>query len=371
MTGIDRRSFLAALSAAIAAPLGSRLALAGTPEPLFVSACFDASDAASVAVFSLDGHMLFNTRLPDRGHDIAMRPSSDDLVVFARRPGNWAAIIDRNTGIVAKVITSPPGRHFYGHGVFSADGGLLYATENAMTTGDGLLGIYDAKAGYRRVGEMPSFGIGPHDLAFLPGHRHIVVANGGIKTHPGTGREILNKDEMEPSLALVDPQSGTVLVKTDLGAALKGLSIRHLAVTATGEAVFGCQFEGDPNEMPSLVGTLTPDGKTRLLEMPEDDLDALKNYVGSVTLDASGTIAAATSPRGNTIAFWDLTSGRYLDRRRMSDVCGVAAAPMNGVFLATSGNAGVKLAPVASQELSRLGGTELDRWIWDNHLRRV
>jgi hypothetical protein len=105
--------------------------------------------------------------------------------------------------------------------------------------------------------------------------------------------------------------------------------------------------------------------------MPEDDLGALENYVGSVTLDTTGRIAAATSPKGNTIAWWDLETGRYLGRRRMSDVCGIAPAPLEGVFLATSGNSGVRLAPVAGSELAPLGGTELDRWIWDNHLRRI
>jgi hypothetical protein len=199
----------------------------------------------------------------------------------------------------------------------------------------------------------------------------MVVANGGIKTHPETGREMLNKDSMEPSLALIDAERQTVLASVDFGPRLKGLSIRHLAVTPGGETVFGCQFEGDRDEMPALVGTMTPDGKTRFLEMPEDDLDAMNNYVGSVTLDASGTLAAATSPRGNAIAWWDLSTGRYLGRRRMSDVCGIAPAPTSGVFLATSGNAGVRLAPVAGADLAPLGGSELDRWIWDNHLRRI
>nr|WP_255616714.1 DUF1513 domain-containing protein [Microvirga puerhi] len=312
--------------------------------------------------------MLFNTRLPDRGHDIAIRPTSADLVVFARRPGNWAAIIDRGSGQVRHVVTSPEGRHFYGHGVFSAEGRLLYATENEIATGNGVLGIYDAESDYRRIGEMPSFGIGPHDLAYLPGHRHIVVANGGIRTNPETGREILNKDQMEPSLAIVDPTSESVLLKVDLGSDLKGLSIRHLAVSPRGEIVFGCQFEGDKSEMPALVGTVTPDGKTRFLDMPDDALDAMRNYVGSVALDASGTIAAATSPIGNTIAFWKLDTGSFLGRRRMSDVCGVVAAPMDGVFLATSGNAGVSLAPVATDQLKPLGGTDLGRWVWDNHV---
>jgi hypothetical protein len=368
VTAIDRRSFLAALSAAIAGAGTPRSAIAQMGEPLFVSACLDADKAASVAAFSLDGRMVFRTRLPDRGHDVAIRPHAPDLVVFARRPGNWAAIIHRQTGMVMQVVTSPPGRHFYGHGVFSADGALLYATENKMTTGEGVLGIYDARAGYRRVGEMPSFGVGPHDLTFLPG-RHMVVANGGIRTHPDTGREILNKDDMEPSLAIIDPASEKALLSVDFGQNLKGLSIRHLAVTPRGETVFGCQYMGNPDEMPALVGTMTPDGKTRFLDMPEDDLASMDNYIGSVTLDVSGRIAAATSPNGNAMAWWDLPSGRYLGRRRMSDVCGIAPTPLEGVFLATSGNSGVRLAPVLKADLKALGGTEIDRWIWDNHLR--
>ncbi|QFU16758.1 DUF1513 domain-containing protein [Microvirga thermotolerans] len=372
MTGIDRRSFLAALGATVASGFYPRRGHALAERPLFVSACFAGDGkSASVAVFSLDGEMLFSTRLPERGHDIAIRPASSDLVVFARRPGNWAAVVDRTSGTVRRVVTAPEGRHFYGHGVFSADGGLLYATENDIAKGDGLLGIYDARNGYARVGEMPSFGIGPHDLAYLPGHRTIVVANGGIRTNPETGREILNRDRMEPSLAIVDPVAGTVLLKVDLGPDLRGLSIRHLAVTPRGETVFGCQFEGDEAEMPPLVGVLMPDGRTRFLDMPEDALDAMKNYVGSVTLDASGRIAAAASPVGNTLAFWDLDAGRFIGRRRMSDVCGIAPAPVEGVFLATSGNAGVRLAPVSGNDLKPLGGTDLARWAWDNHLRAL
>jgi hypothetical protein len=362
---------MAALSAAVAGSVLPSRSFAGSTQALFVSACLDGDKAASVAVFSLDGEMLFRTRLPDRGHDIALRPGGSDLVVFARRPGDWAAIIDRRTGQTAQVITAPAGRHFYGHGVFSADGGLLYATENRMATGEGLLGIYDAGAGYNRIGEMPSFGIGPHDLAFLPGHRHMVVANGGIRTHPETGREMLNKDAMEPSLAIIDPASQAVLHSVDFGPALKGLSIRHLAVTPAGETVFGCQYTGDADDMPQLVGTMTPEGKTRFLEMPEDDLASLDNYVGSVSLDVSGRIAAATSPNGNTVAWWDLKTGRYLGRRRMSDVCGIAPTPADGVFLATSGNAGVRLAPVSTADLKPLGGTDIDRWMWDNHVRAL
>lgn len=368
---IDRRSFLASLSAAVAGTFYPRSSSALANRPLYVSACLAADKSAAVAVFSVDGEMLFTTSLPERGHDVALRPYSQDVIVFARRPGDWAAVINRLTGEVSQVVTSPSGRHFYGHGVFTPDGKLLYATENLIATGEGVLGIYDAGAAYRRIGEIPSFGVGPHDIALLPNHRHFVVANGGIRTNPATGREILNREQMDPSIALVDSQSGDALLKIDLGPDLRGLSIRHLAVSPAGETVFGCQFTGDASEMPALVGAMTLTGKTRFLAMPEDDLEAFKNYVGSVALDVSGRIVAATSPIGNTIAFWDLESGRFLGRRRMSDVCGIAASRTDGVFIATSGNAGVRLAPADRTDLSQLGGSELDRWIWDNHVRPI
>ena len=366
---MDRRSFLLALGTAFLPGPGR----AASPEHVYVSACQSGDGAASVAAFDPEGRLLFASRLPERGHDVAARPGSDELVVFARRPGNWAAIVDRTNGRVGQIVTAPPGRHFYGHGTFTADGALLWATENAIASGEGVLGLYDARAGYARLGEIPSDGIGPHDLAWRPAGAGggLVVANGGIRTHPETGREILNPSHMEPSLAILDPRTGATLLKSELGPDLRGLSVRHLAVAPDGRTIFGCQYEGDPAALPSLVGILETDGRTRFLDLPEDDLAALDNYVGSVRLDASGRRLAATSPRGNAVVFWDLDTGAFLGRRRMADVCGVAPGGRDGTFVVTSGNAGIRMADAGRSDLARLGGTALDGWIWDNHLVRV
>lgn len=364
---IDRRSLLQSLGAAIGAALLPRAGRAADAA-LYVSACADAAGGQSVALFTADGALRFATRLPDRGHDSVLRPGGAEFVTFARRPGNWAAVVEAASGRTRRTILSPEGRHFYGHGAFSADGRLLYATENAMATGDGVLGLYDATDGYRRIGELPSFGIGPHDLAFRPGGTRLVVANGGLRTHPDTGREILNPDSMAPSLAVIDTASGECLDSQALGPALQGLSIRHLALAPDGTAVFGCQWQGDPFDLPPLVGILPPDGAARFLEMPEDDLASLQNYVGSVGLDAAGAIAAATSPIGGVAAFWDLEDGRYLGRRALSDVCGVAPVAEAGAFLLTSGNAGVQRADLAEPRLAAIGAPALNDWSWDNHV---
>ena len=147
------------------------------------------------------------------------------------------------------------------------------------------------------------------------------------------------------------------------------LSIRHLAAAGTGTVAFGCQSQGDPFALPPLVGLVSPGGEARLLELPDDALAALANYVGSVALDRSETVLAATSPHGGTVAYWEFASGRWLGRHAMSDVCGVAGAERDGSFVLTSGNSGVELCAAADAVGRPLGG--LDRWSWDNHLLRL
>lgn len=378
---LDRRSFLVALGTALSvSPPASSAARPRRASPVYLSACRDPEDRdqAAVAAFSGDGELLFATRLPSRGHDAVARPGTGDVVVFARRPGNWAAIVDVTTGAVGRIVTSPPERHFFGHGAFSTDGRLLYATENEIATGQGVLGIYDATAGYRRVDEHPTFGVGPHDLAFLPGGGNIVVANGGTRTHPQTGREILNESVLEPSLTVVNAHSGEILRKIELATSLKGLSIRHLSIAADGEVVFGCQWLGDPLDGPLLVGTLDRAGRTRFLDMPEDALPDLDNYVGSVALSEGDGIVAATSPKGGVIAFWERSSGRYLSRRTLRDVCGAAQGPSghssrDGGFLVSSGHGGINWtsADGTGGPLDPIGSAALRKISWDNHLLRL
>ena len=119
-------------------------------------------------------------------------------MVFARRPGSFALAFDIHDRRAPVLFTTPANRHFYGHGVFSRDGRLLYATEHDNETRDGLIGVYNATGGYKRIGEMPTYGIGPHEVILLSDGKTLAVANGGIETHIETGREKLNLSSMQP-----------------------------------------------------------------------------------------------------------------------------------------------------------------------------
>jgi hypothetical protein len=367
---IDRRTFLQGLGgvAALAAwPARAVMAPAG-----YIGCRLKGENSGSAAAFDLGGRELFALDLPARGHDIALRPGSREAVIFARRPGSWFVVADSSTGGIIRRQTAIGNRHYFGHGVFSADGKLLYATENDTQSGNGIIGIYDAARDYRRLAEFPSHGIGPHDIALRPDGRTLVIANGGLMTLPESGREVLNPDTMRSTIDLVDREKGNLLARFELDPSCRDLSLRHLALTARGDILFGGQYQGEAEDLPLLAGMITAEGTMSLLPTPDEELAALENYIGSVAVDREGEILAATSPHGNRIAFWNIRSGVFIGSRRMADVCGVAASPDAGEFVASSGNEGcAEMRVNIHDSASRLKSAAIPAGalrVWDNHL---
>ena len=245
MIRLDRRGLLAGIGASFLAG-----AARGGEGAVYVGARLDTDGAASVAAFDLDGRELFATALPGRGHDMAVHPSGDEFVVLARRPGRFAAVLASAGGAVRQMILARPDRHFFGHGTYAPDGRLFYTTENALEDEAGRIGVHDVAAGYRRIGEFTSGGVGPHDIArFRRGGRVVLaVANGGIRTHPDTGRDMLNVETMRANLAFIDAATGDRLnaVRAQGGRIIAGgtTSLRLLESAATEDKVIR-PFEGD------------------------------------------------------------------------------------------------------------------------------
>ena len=144
-------------------------------DAVFATAFQRRDGAYGAAILSEAGKILHTVDLPDRGHDITFDPVSGRSVVFARQPGTFAVVFDPAGQGEPVTIQSVAGRHFFGHGVFSPDGALLYATENDFDNAAGMVGIYDARSGFARIGEFPTHGVGPHELLLLDDgrtHRH-------------------------------------------------------------------------------------------------------------------------------------------------------------------------------------------------------
>jgi hypothetical protein len=362
---LKRRTFLAgaASSAGLAALNPDRLHATPARPELFAAARRDDRGAFSAALFSLEDGDRRAVELPSRGHDIALRPGGGEWVAFARRPGRFGVAVPTD-GRAPVWFNAAPGRHFFGHGAFSADGKLLYTTENDYDRALGRIGVRDASGGYRQIGELPAGGMEPHDVQILSDGRTMVVANGGIRTHPDFGNDELNLAEMEPSLVYIDLETGEVLEEQVLRHDLRQLSIRHLALAAGDTVVFGCQYRGPEEEHPPLVGFHRRGEHPVLVEAPVETQSALANYVGSVAADAGGFIVAASAPKGGLIAYWDVGSKRYLGCSDLKDGCGVAPTRHRASFLLTSGEGWLVEADILD-----LPGAMPRRspYEWDNH----
>jgi hypothetical protein len=360
---IDRRQFMKAAGTAFAASLAPRQLYAiEQADAVFATAYQMMKDGpCGVAVLSEDRKVLFTSPLPDRGHDVSFDPIARRSVVFARRPGTFAVVFDHAGKGEPLTITSPEGRHFFGHGTFSPDGKLLYATENDFDNAAGMIGIYDATDGFARIGEFPTHGMDPHETLLLADGRTLAIANGGIETHPDFGRQKLNIATMQPSFVFVDRISGELLEKHELDPKLHQLSIRHMDFDERGTIWFSGQYEGPESDRPQLIGKAARGEELELVEIDDRVLASFNNYTGAIAANREAGTIAVSSPQGNALAILEAASGKLLSHQTLTEVCGIA--PDGAGFVTTTGR---------GQVISGDGGeAEFDDWYWDNHVLRI
>ncbi|MCA0922304.1 DUF1513 domain-containing protein [Pseudooceanicola nanhaiensis] len=357
----SRRTFLAGMLAAGALPTPT---WAEAGDPAFLSAARAPDGAYRLCGLDARGQVLFQQPLPARGHAAAAHPTRPEAVAFARRPGTFALVVDCRSGQIAARLDSPEGRHFYGHGAFSADGALLFTPENDYEAGQGVIGVWDVASGYSRVDEVPSGGVGPHDILRLP-DGSFVVANGGIETHPDAGRAKLNLPVMRPNLTYMSA-AGSIRSQMELPEEMHLNSIRHLALSDDGLVAFAMQWQGDEYEAPALLG-LHREGQEPLLAMAEGPMhDAMQGYAGSVAMDAAGTRAAISSPRGGLVQIFDTATGALVEQVAEADACGLSCGA--GGFVITSGIGHVIGYDTGSGRSDWQAASEMQ---WDNHLVRI
>lgn len=324
----DRRHFLKASGLAFLAGLSPRgLAAMERADALYASAYRDEEGRFGIATLTESGELVDRALLPDRAHGLAYAPATDHLAAFARRPGTYMMIVARRGLSSPVVISAIEGRHFYGHGCFSPDGRRLFACENDFDDGRGVVGVYDATDNYRRLGEWLTHGIGPHDLSISDDGRFLIVANGGIETHPDFGRTKLNLDRMEPSLVLLDARDGGLIEKHRLPANLSRLSTRHVDTDGRGRIWFACQYEGARDERPPLAGSFAHGEAIRFLSLPDAVTEAMGLYVGAIAVNRREGLVGLASPKGGMTVTVDAATGRILAQSSVRDAAGIAPAP--------------------------------------------
>jgi len=358
---LTRRQFLASGAAMVAA--GCTPASASSPR--FLSAATATNGEHQVAAFDAEGELLFRRALDFRGHEIVVAPDGETAVVVARRPGTLLACVDLADGSLIQQLHAAGNRHFYGHGLYTADGRFLLTSENDFGNRRGVVAIRDAKS-LEVVDEFDSGGVGPHEMRWSVDARTLVVANGGLETHPDYGRRKLNVNLMAPNLAFLDAESGGL--RRRIAPAHQHTSIRHIDVLADDRVVVAMQQEGESGTDRELVAVAGTDPGIEPMAIPAADLRELRQYTASVCVDRQSGNAIATCPRGNRVTLWQATSGVYKGSLRLPDAAGVAVDRESGDFVVTSGRGMIYRIDARTLKLRDRSPVRTPGLSWDNHL---
>jgi hypothetical protein len=342
-------------------------ALLSSQQQWLVSCGKDRQGNFFVAAFDLSGKLISQIPLPARGHDVIAMPSKPGhAVVFARRPGQFIFEVDFRQGSIIKRVNVGLERRLYGHGVLIDNDGLLLTTENDYQLARGLIVVRDT-TNYQVVGQYDSGGVGPHQLAVMPNSngKQIVIANGGIQTHPEHGRKKLNLATMQPNLAYMSLPSGQIDDTFEL--ANKHLSIRHLDVSSSGKVVAGLQYQGRPNDEVPLAISHHGEAQLSALNAEQSTWRSMKHYTSSVCINSDNNTVAITCPRANLVTYWQLNSGDFMASYKIKDGAGVTLIADN--FIVSTGRGRIVSQQEPMQGYSIRG--DFEPLQWDNHMNAI
>lgn len=270
---------------------------------------------------------------PVQGRAHGLIPMADGgFVAVANRPGRWLMRCDAEGRVMARTAHDAEGqaRTFNGHVLPTHDGEWLFTTETASPVADSWVAIRDPRT-LRRVGQFSSAGLDSHQIV-LDDEGHVIVANGGLMRSDNGAK--IRLDEMAPSLAKIDPDSGKPVGQWRLDD--PRLSIRHIAwsTPAEGQPLLGLALQAEHDDAtrrrdaPVLA---LWDGAA--LAIPTPDAQAA-GYVGDITPAPGGgfVLSGQKTARG---LLWQPRTPRTLTRvADLTEVC--ALAPRDGGVLLAS-----------------------------------
>lgn len=324
--------------------------------------------------------MSHNASSQFRGHGVNQNPAlPEQVIMMSRRPGLQGVVFNVKKMAIVNTFDCKAEHHFQGHSCFSSDGKFLYSTESSISTGAGKISVRETTT-FKQVAEFESYGIGPHQIELMPDRETLVIANGGLLTHPDSGREILNLSTMDSSLVYVNRHTGNLISQHRLTQEIfdddfdmSKASIRHLDVAADGIVVMGLQVQRKAMPSDELVplAVIHKNNQLQLLTAPNNLTRQLNDYMGSVKINNKTRTVGYTSPRGNLAVFWNLDDLSLQAFHNFHDVCGLSLSADNKYFILSNSTGKIRFIDCKLLTEDKTQRLYFAHQSWDNHMLNI
>lgn len=297
----------------------------------------ESPNSSSLFVISrveLDRLSLSTKITPFLPHGFHRNPKQEEIVAVFEKKGPGALIYNVLQNKIISILKPQLGRHFYGHGAYTADGKHLFSTETDLASRQGVIGIRDAMT-FEYLGEFPSYGLEPHECKLIDGGETLVVTNGGGPI----GSNL-------PSVTYIDVASQRLLERIELSNAR--VNTGHLAVTqAGGLVVISAPRAG---MKASELGAVSVRLRGEKLLRTASEHPLVRRLFGealSVCIYEAAAIAGVTHPGANVLTFWSLVSGKLIHKLDLPTPRGIDLDESERAFIVSYGeNANLVRIPV-------------------------
>jgi len=369
MINLNRRQFLGLSGIALTTPTLIAACSNGEEQKLISGYAYtndngDRINQHGVLIFDSDGNVLSDFDVPHEVHLACFTPDQTSVLVCSRKPG--AELLKYSFHGQLQASLSPlENQHFEGHGIFSKDGRSLYVTASDYEKKEGrllILNTEDLSLQY----DLSSGGIGPHELVWQSDNI-IAIANTGVLTHPDSGREILNKDNIQSNISLFDINSKTINQQWPIP--MSGLSARHMDTMTDGSLVIGCQYKKE-DKRPACIAFLSLKHGLQFADTNNDKLHwDMKGYSASIKAIPSTTQALITNPRGHLLSHWDQeTQTKLLSTNKIRFNKGLTVHPIQAkAWISQGPGTLLELDLVSNKVKEKSIAVKKNIW-WGNHM---
>ena len=264
-------------------------------------------------------------------HGFAQNPHRPNHIWAIEKWGTAAAEVDIEQKKVVATLQSPKDTQFFGHGLFSPAGDVLFIVREDMRTGKGHFIGYDA-TNYKPVLDYQVTPGGLHESRMLPDGTFLVASNGAPVIF--RNGEFVKTELIEnSSLVHVDSKTGKILDKKFIGDT--GQILGHFLVTNNGTIVALSSPRRDSGQKGGAIyfGHIGKTGLQRI-RWGKDIDDRLSGEMLSVAVSETDNVAVVTNPTSSMMLFVDIREGEFIGAIHQN-AHGVSFDRDLGRFLAT------------------------------------